>query len=142
MTAPGATAVDTARLRLVISRLARRLRSEVGILPPLAMSALATLAEHGQMRLGELAAREGVSAPVLTRGIAPLDQRGALAREADPHDARSQLVRLSPAGEELLAQVRDAHAEAFGRRMARLDADQRRALADALPALEALLADD
>lgn len=136
------TELDTARLRLVISRLSRRLRSEVGLLPPLALSSLATLAEHGQMRLGELAVREGVSAPVMSRGLAVLDQHGAVVREVDPTDARSQLVRLSAAGEQLLGEVRVAHAAAFARRMARLDARQRGALAEALPALEALLGED
>jgi DNA-binding MarR family transcriptional regulator len=134
--------VDTARLRLVLSRLSRRLRSEVGILPPLPMSALATLAQHGRMRLGELAAREGVSPPVMSRGLAVLDAHQAVVRDPDPTDARSQLVSLSAEGERLLAAAGAAHAEAFGRRMAKLDARQRKALADALPALEALLGDE
>jgi DNA-binding MarR family transcriptional regulator len=146
---PDATADVTAdaevasRLRLAVGRLARRLRLEGdGGLPPLQLSTLATIEAHGPLRLGELAQREAVTAPTMSRVLAALDQRGAIERSPDPADARSTLVSVSPSGYELIATVRSERTATLARRLVRLDAEQAAALVAALPALEALVADD
>jgi DNA-binding MarR family transcriptional regulator len=139
-------AVDTelaSRLRLAVGRLARRLRLEGDSgLPPLQLSTLVTIELHGPLRLGELAQREAVTAPTMSRVLAALDERGAVDRRADPADARSTLVSVSAAGRETLSTVRSERTASMARRLDRLDTAQRTALVAALPALEALVADD
>jgi len=68
------------RLRLVASRLHRRVRLASSVLPPLQLSTLATLARHGPLRPSDLAQREAVSAPVMTRVLAALDEAPPYAR--------------------------------------------------------------
>ena len=71
--APNADAETAARLRLVISRLARAVRQHGSAgLTPSQVSALATLEEYGPMRMSEIAARELIGASVATRVVANL----------------------------------------------------------------------
>lgn len=132
-----------ARLRLVVGRLSRRIRIDGReSLPPLQLSALVTVEERGPLRLSELARREGVSVPTMSRVLTALDEQGLVVRMPDPLDARGVLVRLSEAGEQRLAQVRSHRTALVARRLERLDAAQRASLVAALPALEALLVDE
>src|ERR1700754_574691 len=132
-----------ARLRLVVGRLHRRIRIDGReSIPPLQLSALASVEQHGPLRLSELARREAVTAPTMSRVLAALDEQGLVIRTADPHDARGVLISLSDGGAARLAEVRSHRTALVARRLARLDEDQRRTLAAALPALEALLVDD
>jgi DNA-binding MarR family transcriptional regulator len=131
------------RLRLAVGRLARRLRLEGdGGLPPLQLSTLVTIDLHGPLRLGGLAQREAVAAPTMSRVIAALDERGAIERRPDPADARSTLVSVSETGREIIDTIRSERTASLARRLHRLDDGQRAALLAALPALEALVADD
>ena len=137
--------VDTelaTRLRLAVGRLNRRIRLATNDIPPLQFSALATLDKYGPLRSGELAQREAVTAPTMTRVLAALAERGLVTREADPTDARSVRVSLSPAGIEALSRIRSERTALLGARLARLTDEQRAALVAGLPALEALVADD
>jgi DNA-binding MarR family transcriptional regulator len=130
------------RLRLAVGRLARRIRLATNDIPPLQLSALATLDKHGPLRSGELAAREAVTAPTMTRVLSSLAERGLVIREPDPTDARSVRVSLSPAGVETLARIRSERTALLGARVARLTDEQRAAIVAALPALESLVEDD
>ncbi|GAA1793024.1 MarR family winged helix-turn-helix transcriptional regulator [Planosporangium flavigriseum] len=130
------------RLRLAVGRLARRIRLATNDIPPLQLSALATLEQHGPLRSGELAAREAVTAPTMTRVLASLADRGLITREPDPTDARSVRVSLSPAGVEALVRIRSERTALLVARVARLTEEQRVALVAALPALEALVEED
>jgi DNA-binding MarR family transcriptional regulator len=131
------------RLRLAVGRLARRLRLEGDRgLPPLQLSTLVTIELHGPLRLGELAQREAVAAPTMSRVLAALDERGAVERRPDPGDARSTLVSVSRAGLDIIATVRSERTASLARRLDRLDAGQRGAILAALPALEALVAEE
>jgi DNA-binding MarR family transcriptional regulator len=139
------TSVDNevaTRLRLAVGRLARRIRLATNDIPPLQLSALATLDKHGPLRSGELAAREAVTAPTMTRVLTALTERGLVMREADPTDARSVRVSLSQAGIEALGRIRSERTALLGARIARLSEEQRVALIAALPALEALVEDE
>jgi DNA-binding MarR family transcriptional regulator len=132
-----------ARLRLVVGRLNRRIRIDGReSVPPLQLSAMVTVEEHGPLRLSELARREAVSVPTMSRVLAALDEQGLVVRTPDPQDARGVLVTLSDAGERRLSEVRSHRTALVARRLGRLDADQRASLAAALPALEALLVDE
>lgn len=131
------------RLRLVVGRLNRRVRIDGGeSVPPLQLSALVTVEQHGPLRLSELARREAVTAPTMSRVLSALDVQGLVVRATDPADARSVLITLSPEGAERLDQVRTQRTALIVRRLTRLDEAQRASLAAALPALEALLVDD
>ena len=132
-----------ARLRLVVGRLNRRIRIDGReSVPPLQLSAMVTVEEHGPLRLSELARREAVSVPTMSRVLTALDEQGLVVRTPDPQDARGVLVTLSGEGERRLAEVRSHRTALVARRLGRLDAVQRATLAAALPALEALLEDE
>src|ERR1700712_300797 len=130
-----------ARLRLAIGRLNRRIRVDsAAVLPPLQTSVLVTLEEHEPLRLSELARREAVTPPTMSRVLAALDDAGLLVRTPDPQDARSALVELSPAGRAMIEQLRTERTAILAERLARLAPEHREALAAAVPALEALVA--
>jgi DNA-binding MarR family transcriptional regulator len=131
-----------ARLRLAVGRLNRRIRLASNDIPPLQLSTLASIEEHGPLRLGELAAREAVSAPTMTRVLAGLDERGLIVRTPDPGDARSVRVSLSDVGHTVLDDVRSRRTALLDARLARLTPQQREALIAALPALEALVVEE
>lgn len=129
-----------ARLRLAVGRLNRRIRIGSGaVLPPLQTSVLATLVDHEPLRLSELARREAVTPPTMSRVLAALDDAGLLVRTPDPQDARSALIHLSDAGRDAIERIRTERTAQLAERLERLDADQRAALEAALPALEALV---
>jgi DNA-binding MarR family transcriptional regulator len=138
---PASTPDVPVRLRLAVGRLNRRLRAVAGAgLHPLQTSALATLADHGRLRLGDLARLEGVSAPTMSRGVAALESAGLVHRVPDPADARSAWIELTGRGTEALSAERADRAVLLEAGMGRLDEGQREALRRALPALEALAA--
>jgi len=130
-----------ARLRLAVGRLHRRIRLATNDVPPLQLSTLATLERLGQLRSGELAAREAVTAPTMTRVLAALTERGLATRSADPDDARSVLISLTEEGARTLERIRSERTALLGARLARLTPAQRAALDAAIPALEALVDD-
>jgi DNA-binding MarR family transcriptional regulator len=62
---------------------------------------------EGESRATRLAERLGVSAPVLSRHIADLEEQGYVIRRQDPDDGRAQLVALSPAGVDKLRKIEE-----------------------------------
>jgi DNA-binding MarR family transcriptional regulator len=62
---------------------------------------------EGESRATHLAERLGVSAPVLSRHIADLEEHGYVVRRPDPEDGRAQLIALSAAGMEKLRVIED-----------------------------------
>ena len=140
MNDPGSPDAQLAtRLRLAVGRLHRRIRLATNDIPPLQLSSLVSIEMHGPLRLGELAQREAVTAPTMTRVLAALDDRGFIVRTPDPDDARSTRVSISPAGSAALASVRSQRTAILDARLARLSDADRAALTAALPALEALI---
>jgi DNA-binding MarR family transcriptional regulator len=129
-----------ARLRLAIGRLNRRIRVDAAaVLPPLQTSVLVTLEEHEPLRLSELARREAVTPPTMSRVLAALDDAGLLVRTPDPQDARSALVELSVEGRSMIERLRTERTAILAERLDRLTPEHREALAAAVPALEALV---
>jgi DNA-binding MarR family transcriptional regulator len=94
------------------------------------------------LRLSELARREAVTAPTMSRVLAALDEQGLVIRTPDPNDARGVRIVLAEEGAARLAEVRSHRTALVARRLARLDDEQRATLLASLPALEALLVDD
>lgn len=134
---------EATRLRLAVGRLHRRIRIDGGdSLPPLQLSALVTIAMHGPLRLSELARREAVTAPTMSRVLGALDDQGLVVRTPDPQDARGVLITLSDTGRVRLDEIRTHRTALVARRLQRLDAEQRAVIRAALPAIEALLEDE
>jgi DNA-binding MarR family transcriptional regulator len=128
------------RLRLAITRTARRLRQEAGGgLSPSMGAALATIDRHGPLTPSQLAARERIQRPTATGLLARLEETGLIVRAADPADRRSALVSLSPAGAGLLAELRTRKDAFLSERLEALGPADRATLARAAELLEDLL---
>jgi len=101
------------RLRRTVLVLARRLRPALqhdGI-STAKLSVIGQLYRHGPMTPTELAAREGVKLPSLTRLVAELEGDGWLVRKAHASDGRRSLLGLTALGRKRLvaaAQASDA----------------------------------
>jgi DNA-binding MarR family transcriptional regulator len=107
------TAELASRLRMVVARLARRLRREEpsGLSQSL-LSALATVERHGPLTVGALAATEQVAPPSMTRAVGALAEAGLVERVPDPDDRRVAWVATTDEGKTLLRRsrrVRDAY---------------------------------
>ncbi|MEP6661583.1 MAG: MarR family transcriptional regulator [Acidimicrobiales bacterium] len=135
---PDTIAIDelAGDLRLVIGRIARRLRQDSsGGLSPSQLSALSTLGDRGAIRLSELAAVERVSPPTLTKIVASLESQGLVRRQGDPVDRRASLVRATPAGQAILRRIRGQRTAMLTRLLADLPAADVERLREALPVL-------
>lgn len=132
------------RLYLAVGRLARSLRRTGGSpgLGPGSVSALATLVASDAMRLGDLAGKEGIAPPTLSRMIAALVDSGYVAREPDPADRRASLVTATEKGRAVILEMRSSRMREMQARVGRLAPEHRAALAGALDALEALIEDE
>jgi len=131
--------IDVTRLRVALARLSRRLRRhELAGLTPTQLAALSTVEQAGPLRLGDLAAAEGIAPSTLTRLVAVLEELGYVRRDADPKDARASKLAITVLGHETLERLRAENSALLAQRVMLLTPQQRIALADALPALEAL----
>ena len=113
---PGAVAAENVeRLRLVVARLARLLRQQDDSgLGPTITAALSTINKHGPLTLGDLAARERVAPPTITKVVdkmearraraAPAARRGPPRQPRGGHRARSIAARRVPQPAQRLAQ--------------------------------------
>ena len=129
------------RLRIAAGRIARdgHGQKRVDGMTPSRMTALAVLAaEEEPLRMGELAARLGISAPTVSRLVEHLAERGFLERTTAEDDHRATRGRLSAEGHRGLAAVREHGAGLLADRIAALDDGERAALEIALPVLERL----
>lgn len=140
--APG-PAIDVTRLRVAIARLSRRLRRhELAGLTPTQLSALSTVERAGPLRLGDLAAAEGIAPSTLTRLVTALEERGYVDRCPVPGDARASTLAIAPAGHAVLERIRQESTTMLADSLRTLTAQQQAALAAALPALEQLAGPD
>jgi DNA-binding MarR family transcriptional regulator len=131
--------IDVARLRVALARLSRRLRRhEIAGLTPTQLAALATVGSSGPMRLGDLAAAEGIAPSTLTRLVTALEEAGYVRRCADPSDARASMLAITPLGQEVLERIRSESTLVLAASLKLLTPEQRAALAAALPVLEQL----
>ncbi|RMD64831.1 MAG: MarR family transcriptional regulator [Alphaproteobacteria bacterium] len=97
-------------------------------LTPAQFFALARLREIGQVsqnRLGRLSAMD----PATIQGVIKrLGERGYIERLPDPNDRRRMILRLTPAGEQLVDELHDAVATATRRILAPLSAEEQEQL--------------
>jgi DNA-binding MarR family transcriptional regulator len=105
---PTADATEVAgQLRLSVTRLARILRhQDPATLSATLSSALSTVHRCGPMTLGELAAKEVVTPPTITRVVDKLVFQGLVTRAADGRDGRIVRVEVTEAGRERVAESR------------------------------------
>jgi len=129
-----------ARLRLVITRTARRLRQQAGTEPgPSQTAALATVERHGPLTPSDLASIERVQRPTATRIVARLEDAGLVERVADPTDGRSFTVSITAEGRDLMNKLRTRKNAYLARRIRRLDDEDLATLDRAADILEDLL---
>jgi DNA-binding MarR family transcriptional regulator len=139
----GEPEIDVTRLRVVLARLSRRLRRhELAGITPTQLAALATVERSGPMRLGDLAAAEGIAPSTLTRLVTALEESGYVRRDADPSDARASTLAITPRGNEMLERIRAENNRMLAASLRILAPAQRSALAAALPVLEQLAEPD
>ncbi|MFF9866637.1 MarR family winged helix-turn-helix transcriptional regulator [Streptomyces sp. NPDC013953] len=90
--------------------LARLLPAEC---PPGSTAVLALLDRYGEMRMSRLAELLAVDMSVTSRHVAHVAERGLIERQPDPGDKRSRILRLTPAGKDLLDDLGRRSADLF-----------------------------
>ena len=131
------------RLRLAVTRTARRLRQEAGTdLSPSLSAALATIERHGPLTPSGLAELERVRRPTATRMVARLEEEGLVERATDPGDGRVSLVSASAAGRVLLRKARGRKNAYLARRLRELSDDEVADLERAAAIMERLLEEE
>ena len=125
-------------LRRALALAARRVRAERGAadLPDPQFNVLVLLARHGVMTPGQLAERERVQPPSMTRTITVLAGRGLVAKQENPADGRKVLVELTPAGRTEVTETKRRRDAWLAGRLAGLSAGDRACLAQAVALLD------
>ena len=128
------------RLRLAVTRLARRLRQEGDTdASPTQLSALATIERHGPITLGELATAERIQPPTVTAAIDRLETQGLVRRQVDDADRRVTRVAITADGRKLLARQRSRKTAYLARRLRALTPDEHATLDAAAAILDRVL---
>jgi DNA-binding MarR family transcriptional regulator len=128
-----------ARLRLGVTRLARRLRqeAETGVTPSM-LSALSSAERQGSLTMRELCHAEQVQPPTMTRIVAALVEAGLVVREPDPIDGRVAWVKVTPDGRRLLERSRRRKEAYLAKALRSLEPEELRTLEAAAEILECL----
>ena len=129
-----------ASVRLSVTRLGRILRQQDGGgLTPSTTSALATLNRYGPITLGELASREHVAAPTVTRIVEKLQRAGLVTRRVSEQDGRVVYVEVTDEGSRLMLELRSRRTQWLIDHMEGLSPTELSALRAAAPILERLV---
>ena len=132
---------DVDRLRVVLIRLSRRIRSRArGGVSPSQLAVLGTIINHQPLTNGQIAEHEHVRPPTSSKIVDALERAGLVERTADPADRRCVRITATPAGEAYADEVRAAGRTWIAEQIEVLDTDDVAAIEQALPALERLLA--
>jgi DNA-binding MarR family transcriptional regulator len=114
------TAVETIQREMTI--FARRARATAGRMHPELSLVSYTLLGHlelcGGCRATDLAAHYALDKSTVSRQVAALERARLIERRLDPEDHRVQVLHLTEAGQEILAQVTRSRREAFQERLA------------------------
>jgi DNA-binding MarR family transcriptional regulator len=139
-TASPLTAELAGRLRISIARMARLLRQQdQSGFGPTVVAALATVEKHGPITLGDLAAREQVAPPTITKVVEKLEASGLLTRIGDPTDRRVTRVAVTPKGAKQLQTYRSRRTEWLAGRLRDLSPEDLALVEAALPVLERII---
>ncbi|WP_052863655.1 MarR family winged helix-turn-helix transcriptional regulator [Streptomyces niger] len=136
----GADAAAVNALRSAVMRLSRRIKHQRvdESLSPTEMSVLGTLARCGTATPGELARKEHVQPPSMTRIVAMLEAKGLVRLEPHPDDRRQKVVMQTEQAEEMLEESRRKRNVWLAELASGLDDDEWEALRAAAPVLEKL----
>jgi DNA-binding MarR family transcriptional regulator len=126
-----------ARLRRALRRGARA-ADPANTLAVAQLELLAALTEHPRSRPGQLARRLNMRANTVTTIVNGLSDRGMLMRVAAEDDRRAVELTVTEAGREAVHSWQAVNAAVLHEALSTLPARQRRALATAVPALDAL----
>jgi DNA-binding MarR family transcriptional regulator len=100
-----------------LTAFARRARHKAAQLHPdlslVTYSMLDLVKERGACRGADLASHFMLDKSTVSRQVGALERLGLLRREADPEDQRGQLLRLTEAGDRLLAEAYEQRRRAF-----------------------------
>ncbi|MER8186668.1 MarR family transcriptional regulator [Kitasatospora sp. NPDC094015] len=103
-----------------LTAFARRARHKAAQLHPdlslVTYSMLDLVNERGTCRGADLASHFMLDKSTVSRQVTALERLGLLVREADPEDQRGQLLRLTDAGTELLAEAYQQRRLSFTKR--------------------------
>src|SRR5579884_2951336 len=139
---PGPSPADAetiGRIRLAVLRLSRRLRQNAAAgVTPSQLSVLSTLARHGPMTLGDLAAHEGVQPPTVTRMVTTLEEAGLVSRAGSTSDRRAVVATLTAGGARAVDEIRRRRDAWLAERLALLTPAELAVLESALPVIERL----
>ena len=103
------------QLGLVHREIARHALAELG---SQGFTALAVVAKHGPLRIGDVAERLSIDVSVASRQVAALESSGYLVREPDEQDRRVRRVTVTEAGTRVLKESHRRMVEAFSTAMA------------------------
>ncbi|WP_459980919.1 MarR family winged helix-turn-helix transcriptional regulator [Nocardioides sp. AN3] len=126
-------------LRLSVMRLRRRLANERDPSNDLSMGAMAVLGAlsvSDELTVGELAARERVQPPSMTRTIGCLVDGGYAERRSGETDRRQVLVAITEKGRATVKADRARRDHWLAQQLAALTPDERAVLHQAAPILE------
>jgi DNA-binding MarR family transcriptional regulator len=128
------------QLRMSVMRLGRRLRQQRpdDRLTPSQIAALSTLDRNGALTLGELAAREHVQPPSMTRITGALEDLELVTRTPHPTDKRQVLFAVTPTGAKLLTEDRRRRDQWLFKHLKDLTPEELATLKEAAPLLERL----
>ncbi len=128
------------RVRSVVVPLARALRQQTGgRLTATQASLLGTVLRHGPVTISELAAREQLSLPMVSKVVSALEADGLVARSSDPADGRTCPIVITAAGHRWVDTSREQRDRWLANRLADLDDAERHRLRDALAVLHRLV---
>ncbi len=131
---------DIDRLRLVLLRLARRIRTNSsGRITPSQLAVLATVVRHERLTVGQIAEYEHVKPPSASKIVGALEHGGLVERRIDPGDRRCAHIAATLDGIAYLDGVRAAGRTWLASQLGTLDPDEVAAIEAAVPALEQLL---
>ncbi|MFF9060195.1 MarR family winged helix-turn-helix transcriptional regulator [Streptomyces sp. NPDC101213] len=127
-------------LRATVGQLVRAVRA-IDEMTPGESAVLGYLDRGGPMTTADVAHERGVSHQSASKAVKELLRQGLVRAEAHPSDGRKNLLHLTPAGSDRLNEERRRRAALLGTAIADvLGAEERQALATALPLLSRLTA--
>jgi DNA-binding MarR family transcriptional regulator len=132
-------AMLAAAVRTTVMKLRRRLVNEHDPANDLsigAMTVLGHLGLHGESTVGELAARERVRPPSMTRTVNCLADGGYVDRAASETDRRQVIVAITDKGRQAIEADRARRTEWLAQRLDELSAQERALLARAATILD------
>jgi DNA-binding MarR family transcriptional regulator len=93
------------------------------------LAALRIVQRQGPVAVIDVARRLGLDQSTASRQLRPLEEHGLVTRTGDPADRRVALLRVTPAGEDLLGRVRAMQLNDFDVALSDWDPAQRHTLA-------------